>query len=170
MTTTKQVESRTLRSKGRCLRQVRLGGLPRFVSLDQQLVTHFGPALKDGVGRQFDHALGTKVGPSYFERANQLPQTDYLEIVVDQDEVKWEQHSDAVNCVCRDNPHAAVRLKRSLAQQANQPAHNGVGDCDPKSEKSLLRLVIHKHIAVFSRHGTPSCVPTRGYLPRSLLL
>src|SRR5262249_55183036 len=93
------------------------------------------------------------------EGANQFAKTDHLEILVDQHKVKREQHSDAVNCVSRDNPHAAVRPKRSLAQQADQPAQNGVGDCDPKGEKSFLRLVIDKHLAVFSKHLASSCAP-----------
>src|SRR2546427_11140073 len=93
-----------------------------------------------------------EVWPGYLERLHQLPQADDLEILVDQHQVKCEQHADSMDRVCRNDPHAAVRLKRSLAQQANQPAHHGVRDADPKSEKGLLRLVVDKHVAVFARH------------------
>src|SRR5436189_3209327 len=76
----------------------------------------------------------------------------YFEVLVDQNQVKGEKHTDGVNRIGGANPYPTVRRKRSPAQQSDQPAEDRVGDLNPEGKKSLLRLVVHKHVAISLSH------------------
>src|SRR5260370_31225756 len=95
-----------------------------LVAIDNELIADLGPAAENRIGRQFQPTPGTEIGPGNGEWMNQLPQSHYSEVLVDQNQIERKHHSNSVYCVCRNDPDTAVRLQRSSAEQANEPTQD----------------------------------------------
>src|SRR5713101_2919383 len=95
-----------------------------LVAINNELIANLGPAAENRMCRQFQHTLGTEIGPGNGEWMHQLPQSHDSEVLVDQNQIERKHHSDGVYCVCRDNPDTAVRLQRPSTKQANEPAQD----------------------------------------------
>src|SRR2546427_9322258 len=128
--------------------RLRFGALLGLVALNHQLIPHLGAALEDAMRRKLQHALRAKIRPGNLERPNHLPQTDNFEVLVDQNQVKGEKHTDGVNRIGGANPYPTFRRKRSPAPQSDQPTADRARDLYPEATKNLLRIVLHQNLTI----------------------
>src|SRR5713101_9974197 len=104
-----QLQLRALR--GKLYDSLRGSGFGRplgLVAIDNKLIADLGPATENRMRRQFQHTLGTEIGPGNGEWMHQLPQSHDSEVLVDQNQIERKHHSDSVYSVGRDNPDTEI--------------------------------------------------------------
>ena len=123
-----------------------------FVLFNAQLIADFSPAAGKSILWKLQHAVSSKVRPRGGERPDPFAQSDHSVAAVDQHDIESEPHAERMNGVGRQNPYPRVRRKRRSAQQANQPAQEGVGNHDSGRESRLLCLVTDGYSRPIASH------------------
>jgi hypothetical protein len=78
-------------------------------------------AFDDGVCREFEDAPGAKVGTGNRERPNQFSQADNLHVLIQENYIDGEEHTNRMDGVPWNDPDAALRLQGPSSEKPDQP-------------------------------------------------
>ena len=96
--------------------------LPGGVGVNQKVIANFRMAFDDSMCREFEDAPGAKVGTGNRERPNQFSQADNLHVLIQENYIDGEEHTNRMDGVPWNDPDAAaLRLQGPSSEKPDQP-------------------------------------------------